>query len=111
MVLAGIDAFLTECCDPTFRRIALEEAPAALGWQRWKEIDEIYFLGLMKGGLADLAATGRFEINDEDLTARVLLAALTEAGLAAASAADPTVAVERSRALALQLVEGLRKKP
>jgi AcrR family transcriptional regulator len=110
MVLAGIDTFLTECCDPQFRRIALEEAPLALGWRRWKEIDEGFFLGLMKGGLADLASTGRYAIVDEELTARVLLAALTEAGLAAASASDPAGAIDRGRALALQLVEGLRTK-
>jgi AcrR family transcriptional regulator len=108
MVAAGMDAFLTECCDPQFRRIALEEAPAALGWARWKEIDEDFFLGLIKGGLADLATTGRYAIVDEDLTARVLLAALTEAGLAAANAPDPTAALVRARALASQLVAGLR---
>jgi AcrR family transcriptional regulator len=110
MVAAGIDAFLTECCDPQFRRIALEEAPAALGWARWKEIDEGFFLGLIKGGLADLATTGRYAIVDEDLTARVLLAALTEAGLAAANARNPKAALDRARALATQLVDGLRKR-
>jgi len=111
MVVAGIDMFLVECCDPQFRRIALEEAPAALGWARWKEIDEGFFLGLMKGGLADLATTGRYAIVDEDLTARVLLAALTEAGLAASTAKDPAAAIERARKLAGQLLEGLRAKP
>jgi AcrR family transcriptional regulator len=111
MVLAGIDTFLIECLDPQFRRIALQEAPAALGWKRWKEIDETFFLGLMKGGLADLASTGYFEIPDEDLTARVLFAALTEAGLSAASAPDPTAALDVARALLSQLIDGLRKKP
>jgi AcrR family transcriptional regulator len=111
MFAAGIDVFLTECCDPQFRRIALEEAPAALGWARWKEIDESFFLGLFKGGLADLAATGRYAIVDEDLTARILFAALTEAGLAAATATDVAAAIERARALAGQLLDGLRAKP
>jgi hypothetical protein len=64
----------------------------------------------MKGGLADLATTGRFEIRDEDLTARVLFAAVTEAGLAAAAAADPMAALDDARALVSQLVDGLRKK-
>jgi AcrR family transcriptional regulator len=110
MVIAGIDAFLTECFDPQFRRIALEEAPAALGWSRWKEIDETFFLGLMKGGLADLASTGRYAIVDEDLTARVLLAALTEAGLGAVNASDPTAALKRARTLVGQLLAGLRSE-
>jgi AcrR family transcriptional regulator len=108
MVLSGIDVFLAECCEPDFRQIALLQAPAALGWARWKEIDEQFFLGLMKGGLDDLASTGRYEIPDGDLTARVLLAALTEAGLAAATAARPKVEVKRAKAVIRRLLDGLR---
>lgn len=111
MFTAGIDVFLTECCDPQFRRIALEEAPAALGWARWKEIDESFFLGLMKGGLGDLAATGRYAIGNPDLTARALLAVLTEAGLAAAAAPDQQPALDEARTLVGQFIEGLRAKP
>ena len=108
MVISGIDVFLAECCEPDFLQIALLEAPAALGWARWKEIDERYFLGLLKSGLDDLASTGRYEIPHRDLTARVLLAALTEAGLAAATAARPKVEVKRARAVIGQLLAGLR---
>lgn len=107
MVFSGIDVFLAECCEPDFRQIALLEAPAALGWARWKEIDERYFLGLMKGGLDDLASTGRYDIPNRDLTARIFLAALTEAGLAAATAAKPKVEVKRARAVIRQLLAGL----
>jgi AcrR family transcriptional regulator len=108
MVISGIDVFLAECCEPDFRQIALLEAPAALGWARWKEIDEQFFLGLMKSGLDDLASTGRYEIPDGDLTARVLLAALTEAGLSAATAARPKVEVKRAKAVIGRLLHGLR---
>ena len=110
MVFSGIDVFLAECCQPDFRRIALLEAPAALGWARWKEIDEQFFLGLMKSGLDDLASTGRYEIPDADLTARVLLAALTEAGLAAATAPKPKTEVKRARAVIGRFLQGLRTK-
>jgi AcrR family transcriptional regulator len=108
MVMSGIDVFLAECCEPDFRQIALLQAPAALGWARWKEIDEQFFLGLMRGGLDDLSSTGRFAIPDADLTARVLLAALTEAGLAAATAAKPKAEVKRARAVIGRLIDGLR---
>jgi len=108
MVISGIDVFLAECCRPDFRQIALLDAPAALGWARWKQIDEQFFLGLMKGGLEDLASTERYDIPDIDLTARVLLAALTEAGLAAATAARPRVEVKRANAVIGRLLQGLR---
>jgi AcrR family transcriptional regulator len=109
MVISGIDVFLAQCCEPDFRRIALLDAPAALGWARWKEIDEQFFLGLMKSGLDDLVSTGRYVIPDADLTARVLLAALTEAGLAAATAPRPKVEVKRAKAVIERLLHGLRR--
>ena len=34
---AGCRGFLTACLDPTFRRIALVEAPAGLGWEEWRD--------------------------------------------------------------------------
>jgi AcrR family transcriptional regulator len=108
MVISGIDVFLAECCEPDFRQIALLDAPAALGWARWKEVDEQFFRGLMKSGLDDLASTRRYDIPDRDLTARVLLAALTEAGLAAATAAKPKAEVKRAKAVINRLLHGLR---
>lgn len=109
LMTAGIDAFLAECAHEDFRRIALEQAPGALGWARWKKIDESYFLGLIRGGLDALARTGDYDIGDGDLTARILLAALGEAGLSVAAAADPAAERARARALLVQLLGGLRR--
>src|SRR3954451_14864172 len=35
---AGIEAFLDECAKPEMQRIVLHDAPAVLGWDRWREI-------------------------------------------------------------------------
>ncbi len=105
---AGVDAFLRACFEPRFRRIALEEAPAALGWARWKEIEERYFLGLMVASLDGLAQAGLIRIPPGDLLARMMLAALSEAGLAVAVADDPEAERARVGALVLRLVAGLR---
>src|SRR5215203_294083 len=35
---AGVEAFLDECEKPELRQIALHDAPAVLGWERWREI-------------------------------------------------------------------------
>ena len=104
----GVDAFLRACFEPRFRRIALEEAPAALGWARWKEIEERYFLGLMVASLDGLAQAGLIRIPPGDLLARMMLAALSEAGLAVAVADDPEAERARVGALVLRLVAGLR---
>jgi AcrR family transcriptional regulator len=104
----GVDAFLLACLEPDFRRIALEEAPAALGWARWKDIEERYFLGLMVASLDGLAQAGLIRVPPGDLTARMLLAAISEAGLAVAVADDPEEERGRVADLVGRLVLGLR---
>ncbi len=56
---AGSRAFLTECLDPTFRKIALVEAPAGLGWEEWREIDARYGFGLLRGAVEASMDAGR----------------------------------------------------
>jgi AcrR family transcriptional regulator len=103
---AGIEVFLAECSEPDFRRIALEEAPAALGWGRWKQIEEKYFLDLVKAALNGLAQAGHIEPPDGDLAARVVLAAMGEAGLQVAASADVPAERERARHLLLRMLTG-----
>lgn len=108
LIATGVDLFLAECCEADFRRIALEEAPVALGWQRWKEIEERYFLGLVSAAIDGLAQASHTDIGTDDLMARMFLAAMAEAGLAVAHAPQPNVARERAGALVLRLLAGLR---
>jgi AcrR family transcriptional regulator len=107
LMAAGVDIYLEECTEPDFRRIALEEAPAALGWARWKEIEERYFLGLITAAVDAMVHDGQLDIPPGDLTARMLLAAMTEAGLAVAAAARPKVERRRVSALVMRFLEGL----
>ena len=104
----GVDAYLDECCEADFRRIALQEAPAALGWARWKEIEEQYFLGLVKATLDALARYGLISVPPSDLTARMLLAAASEAGLAVAASPEPGRERDRVRSLFMRFVGALR---
>jgi AcrR family transcriptional regulator len=107
-LVAGADVFLGECGKPDFRRIALEEAPVALGWARWKASEEKYFLGLLGSALRAMASAGLITIpGDGDLTARMLLAALDEAGLAVGSSSDPEAERRRALDLITRMLTGL----
>ena len=108
LMATGVDLFLAECCEADFRRIAVQEAPAALGWARWKEIEEQYFLGLVASALESLAQAGLIALPSGDLTARMLLAAMSEAGLAVAASPRPAAERRRAGALVMQFVSGLR---
>jgi len=108
-ICIGADIFFEQCCDPGFARIALEEAPIALGWARWKAIEEQYFLGLVKAALLALAEAGAIEIPDDgNLIARMLLSAMDEAGLAVAGSVHPQVERQRAGELTKRLMSGLR---
>ncbi len=108
-LLAGAGVFLEECCQPDFRRIALEEAPVALGWARWKASEEKYFLGLLSSALNAMAEAGLITIpTNGDLTARVVLAALDEAGLSVGSSADPEAERHQALDLIARMLGGLR---
>src|SRR6201996_5656258 len=48
---AGVAAFLDECAEPGFQRIVLHDAPAVLGWDRWREISASNGLGLIEASL------------------------------------------------------------
>ena len=107
----GAHAFLDACLDPTVRRIALVEAPAGLGWERWREIDARHGFGLLQIGLQAAADAG--EIESEHLTERahILLAALIEASLLLGHSDNPKRARAGAGAVVDGLLDGLRRSP
>lgn len=104
---ASFAAFLEACCDPTVRRIAFEEAPAALGWETYREIDERYALGALKQALHALRQAKLLRRFDVDLLAQILLAALVEAGVAMSRGEDPDAVRREARRILDALLDGL----
>jgi len=83
---AGGEAFIEMASDPRFSRIALVDAPAVLGPDRYRQIEEAHFLGLTGSSLARLRPERTPAENA--LAARALMAALC--ALAIHAAAHPT---------------------
>jgi AcrR family transcriptional regulator len=102
---AGIEAFLDECTEPELRQIGLHDAPAVLGWERWREIGAANGLGLLEASLA--AATEAGEIRDLPVgpMAHLLLGALDEAAMLVARSDAPGSRAEVTAVL-LALLEG-----
>ena len=88
----GCQAFLDAALDPAVRRIVLLDAPAVLGWQAWRELDERFGLGLIKMVLDSVMASGLIDTQPVDPLAHMLLAALNEAAMLVAQADDPSAA-------------------
>ncbi|MCW3012966.1 MAG: TetR family transcriptional regulator [Solirubrobacterales bacterium] len=104
---AGAEAWLDACAEPEVQRIILLEAPAALGWERWRELGMRYGMGLVEAALAAAMAAG--EIPDQPVRplAHVLIGALDEAALYVARAPDPQQARTEVGAVLDTLLAGL----
>jgi AcrR family transcriptional regulator len=90
---SGCRTFIEIASRGHFRQVGLIDAPAVLGWQRWRELEEQYGLGVLRKGLNAAAQTrgGSKELPEE--SARLLLAALIEATMIVARANEPAKAL------------------
>jgi AcrR family transcriptional regulator len=107
---AGVTAFLDECEKPELRQIALHDAPAVLGWERWREIGAANGLGLIEASLAAAIEAG--EIRDVPVkpTAHLLMGALDEAAMLLARDDRPQARAEVTEVL-VTLLESFAVKP
>ena len=85
----GVEVFLKVCSEPRVQRILLIDAPAVLGWPKWREMDAKYGLGLLKQALSAAIKAGLLRRQDVDVLAHLLLGALTEAAMLVARSGNP----------------------
>jgi len=102
---AGIAAFLEECAKPELRQIALHDAPAVLGWERWREIGAANGLGLIEASLGAAIDAGEIRPLPVKQTAHLLMGALDEAAMVLARDRRPEAGTELTEVL-VTLLEG-----
>ena len=90
---AGSHAWFRLAGDPVVQQITLIDAPAVLGWQRWRELDEQSNLGMIRAALTHAAEAGSIERRHVDTFAHIVLAAANEVALMIARADDPAAAL------------------
>ncbi|MFC9660539.1 TetR/AcrR family transcriptional regulator [Nocardia sp. NPDC127606] len=105
-LIVGCLAWLQASTATEVRRIALLDAPAVLGWARWREIELRHTIGLVENAMAGAMAAGRIRKQPVRPLALVVVGALDEAAQYLAHSADAgdIVAV---RAVIEQIVSGL----
>lgn len=85
----GAEAFLDACLDPAVQRIALLEGPSVLGWERWREIDQAYGLGLVQGTLRAAMDAGSLRPAPVEALAQVFFGGLMEGAMLLAASTTP----------------------
>ena len=89
---SGIAAWLDAVDDQEIQRIVLLDAPAVLGWDRWREVALRYAGGMVEAVLRAAMDAGQLAERPVEPLAHVLLGALDEAALYVAQAGDRAAA-------------------
>ncbi|MFI9401423.1 TetR/AcrR family transcriptional regulator [Nocardia sp. NPDC052316] len=105
----ALDVFLDECTDVAYQRIVLQEGPVALGWDRWRELDERYMVGLVRDLVDELIRAGEFRPRSPELTVRAIYGLLTELAWSLADTVDDQVRRDAGQ-IALDMISSLRRE-
>jgi AcrR family transcriptional regulator len=103
----GAELFLDACLEPEVQRIVLLDAPAVLGWERWREVASRYGLGLIEGTLQAAADAGSISPQPVRPLAHVLMGALDEAAMYVARADDRAAARAEEGATLARILDAL----
>lgn len=106
--LAGLDAFLHLCVDPTYSRLCFQEGPAVMGFDDWWRQGEVYFVALTRSMIEELRSQGLVETNDPEVLSQLLFGSVTAAALLLARSPDPEALLPRVRSELMRFVERFR---
>lgn len=108
-LLAGCIAYVRECASRgELERIGLRQSRAVLGWEGWREAAAPLGIAAVKAGVQAAVDAGELASNDVTITTHLVLAALIEAGLLAATDPKPDQALARIEPEITRLLNGLR---
>ena len=91
---AAFLAWIKLAGDPVVQRILLIDAPAVLGWERWRAMEERHALGAIRATLQAIADQGNLRPELVGTLAHVLLASVNEIALVVARSDDPAAAMK-----------------
>jgi AcrR family transcriptional regulator len=95
--------------DEELRRIGLGQSRAVLGWEGWRAACTELGIGVAMAGVTAAIEAGELPPHDPETMAIVLLGAMIDAATLIAVAADRSEARQRSEAVIVDLIEGLRR--
>lgn len=108
--LEGLRAFLAVVREPTYRRVVVQEGPAVLGYERFREQEERSTFAIVLNMVRDVLTAGTWELDEEMLEtfSRIFFGALSSAGEAVSDSEDPVAASARVETAIGFLIAGIR---
>ena len=112
-LVLGTHAFLDACLEPAARRIYLIDAPAVLGWHRWREVDGRHGMRTLRVGIDAMLTECPDRALSPEILTYLLSGALNEAVMWLHEAKDEATArreIDRMLLLLFERLFGGRRK-
>jgi AcrR family transcriptional regulator len=104
----GVRRFLELSSAPRVQRVLFIDAPLVMGWQRWRQMDARYGLGLLKRAVETGMAQGNLRHEPSDMLAHVLLSAMIETTMIIAASPHKANAREQAESVLDRIVDSFR---
>jgi AcrR family transcriptional regulator len=107
---AGLRAFLAVVQEPVYQRVVIQDGPAILGYERFREHEERSSYGIIQDIVASVLEASTYELDEpmKQTFSRIFFGAMSAAGESVTTAEDPGQAVARIEAAILFILEGLK---
>jgi len=110
MATAGLRAFLAVLQQPEYRRVVIQEGPAVLGYERYREQEGRSTYGIVQDIVSSVLASYDLERSMVETFSRVFFGAMSAAGSAVSSADDPGRASAEVEAAIGFILAGVRQQ-
>ncbi len=108
--LAGLRGFLDVLQRPDYRRLVIQEGPAVLGHEKYREQEERSTYGIVQDIVSSVLATYDLEPSMVETFSRVFFGAMSAAGSAVSTADDTAKAAAEVEAAIAFILAGLRQQ-
>lgn len=108
--LAGLRGFLDVLQRPEYRRLVIQEGPAVLGYEKYREQEERSTYGIVQEIVSSVLASYDLEPSMVETFSRVFFGAMSAAGSAVSSAEDTARASAEVEAAIAFILAGLRQQ-
>jgi len=108
--MAGLQAFLEVVQEPTYQRIVIQEGPAILGYERFREQEERSTFGIVRDIVRSVLESSTYQLDEAmvETFSRIFFGAMSAAGESVSTAEDPGLASARVQAAIGFLLTGIR---
>ena len=107
---AGVRASLGVVQEPRYRRVVIQDGPAVLGYERFREQEERSTFGAVVSIVREVIGAGDWELEEGMLLtfARIFFGAMSSAGESVATAPDAELAADRVEAAIGLILSGFQ---